>query len=237
MENVTTWPPPGREEDLTRANLEALGHQIRADLAADPDAWYAVIWDSGSAIGDRILRQVVAAEVEKDAAKPAHLRKETRADVFFTDRSDYGTMTAQFVPLVHQFRDLQCHFLITALERRDVDEDTGQVMYGPVFTPAVSSEARASTDIVLRVSQEENDGQMVVIAATRPNPRYRAKDRFDATPIRMADPSFTRIKQYVEGDLTESDDPIQGTLPTGSGPAKSGKIKRGAAATDTTQEN
>lgn len=224
VENVVIWPQPGQEDDLTRENLEALGHKIRDDLREDPDAWYAVVWDSGSAIGDRILRQVVAAEVAKDQAKPAHLRKDTRADVFFTDRSDYGTMTSQFVPLIHQFRDLQCHFLVTALERRDVDEDTGQVMYGPVFTPAVSSEARASADIVLRVSQEENDGQMVVVAATRPNPRYRAKDRFDATPVRMADPGFGRILQYVEGDLDESTDPIQGTLPTGAGPAKTGKI-------------
>lgn len=224
VDNVVIWPRPGQEEDLTRENLEALGHRIRDDLRTDPGSWYAVVWDSGSAIGDTILRQVVAAEVEKDRAKPAHLRKETRADVFFTDRSDYGTMTSMFVPLVHQYRDLQCHFLITALERRDVDEDTGQVMYGPVFTPAVSSEVRASADIVLRVSQEDNDGQTVVVAATRPNPRYRAKDRFDATPHRMADPSFTRVLGYVEGTVEESNDPVQGTLPTGAGPAKSGKI-------------
>lgn len=225
VENVVTWPQPGHEDELTREGLEALGHRIRADLQEDPDAWFAVVWDSGSAIGDRILRQVVAAEVAKDAAKPAHLRKDTRADVFFTDRSDYGTMTAQFVPLVHQFRDLQCHFLITALERRDVDEDTGQVMYGPVFTPAVSNEVRASADVVLRVAQEEGEDGMVVVANTRPNPRYRAKDRFNAVPHRMADPSFTRVKQYIEDGLVPENDPVQGTLPTGPAP-KAGKIQK-----------
>lgn len=244
VENISVWPPAGQEELLTRAGLEELGHKLRDDLREDPDAWYAVVWDSGSAIGDRILRQVVAAEVAKDAAKPAHLRKETRADVFFTDRSDYGTMTSQFVPLVHQFRDLQCHFLVTALERRDVDEDTGQVMYGPVFTPAVSSEVRASADLVMRVSQEEapepHQG-MVVVAATRPNPRYRGKDRFDATPIRFINPSFTRTLAYVEGELTEADDKAQIMMATAVAAApKSGKInKRGAApvAADTNQEN
>jgi len=223
---VTTWPPAGQEDLLTRDGLEALGYKIREDLAADPAAWFAVVWDSGSAVGDRILRQIVAEEVAKDAAKPAHLRKDFRSDPFFTDRSDYGTLSSQLVPLVEQYRDLRCHFLITALERRDVDDDTGQVMYGPVFTPAVSSGVRAAADLVLRVAQEEGEDGMVVVASTRPNPRYRAKDRFGATPIRMADPSFTRVLGYVEGSITEQDDTTQQTLPTGSAPAKSGKIKK-----------
>jgi len=226
ISQVTVWPPAGQEDLLTRAGVEALGYKLREDLAADPTAWYAVVWDSGSAIGDKILRQIVAAEVEKDSAKPAHLRKDFRADPYFTDRSDYGTLSSQLVPLIHQYRDLQCHFLITALERRDVDDDTGQVMYGPVFTPAVSSEARASADVVIRVSQEEGDGEMVVVGATRPNPRYRGKDRFGATPIRFADPSFTRVLGYVEGEIDEQNDPIQNTLPATVAAKASGKIKK-----------
>lgn len=215
VENIVTWPPPGQEDLLTRAGLEGLGYRLRQDLRDDPKSWYAVVWDSGSAIAEKVLRQVVRAEVAKNAALPEHKQKPSRADEFFTDLSDYGTMTAQMVPLIQQYRDLQCHFLVTALERRDVDEDTGQVMYGPVFTPAVSSAIRADMDVVIRVRQAESeDGtEMVVIGATRPNDRYRGKDRFGATPIRMADPSFTRVLSYVEGELDEANDPTQKTLP------------------------
>lgn len=215
VEKVVTWPPPGHEDLLTRAGLEGIGYKVRQDLRDDPTSWYAVVWDSGSAVADRVLRQVVRAEVAKNAALPEHKQKPSRADEFFTDLSDYGTMTAQMVPLIQQFRDLQCHFLVTALERRDVDEDTGQVMYGPVFTPAVSSAIRADMDLVIRVRQAEAEGggEMVVIGATRPNDRYRGKDRFGATPIRMADPSFNRVLDYVEGRITEQDDPTQKTLP------------------------
>lgn len=222
VDQVVVWPPRGHEDQLTRAGIEGLGYKLRQDLRDDPKAWYAVVWDSGSAIAEQVLRQVVRAEVAKNAALPEHKQKPSRADEFFTDLSDYGTMTAQMVPLIQQYRDLQCHFLVTALERRDVDEDTGQVMYGPVFTPAVSSAIRADVDIVVRVRQAESaDGDaMVVIGATRPNDRYRGKDRFGATPIRMADPGFTRILDYVEGRLTEADDPIQKTLPPVTGGRK-----------------
>jgi hypothetical protein len=213
VDNLVIWPKPGHEEHLTRDNLEELALQVRQELRDDPTAWFAVLWDSGSAIAERLLRDIVIAEVAKNAAKPSHQQKDSRADKFFTDLSDYGTLTAQMQELVVLYRDLRCHFLITALERRDVDEDTGQVMYGPVFTPAVSSTVRADMDLVVRVRQTDNDGEQVIIGATRPNDRWRGKDRFGATPARMADPNFVRIRDYVEGRLTETDDPVQKTLP------------------------
>lgn len=203
--NISVFPPKGRSELLTEANLERLFWQVKADLDRDPGAWYAVAWDSVTEIGSALLRQIVEREVAKNAALPegSAKRKDFRESADFTDRGDYGVLSNQMLPLLRKYRDLPCHFLVTALERRDEDEDTGRVMYAPATTPAVQTALLGYVDVAIRVKNDagEDEPEPRFVGRTRPARNTRAKDRFGVTPPVLPDPSFEQVRAYIDGDL------------------------------------
>jgi hypothetical protein len=132
-------------------------------------------------------------------------------DPDFIDRADYGTMSKLFRDMLRKFRDLPCHFAITALERRDVDDDSGKVQYGPSVTPGLQTDLLGYVDFVIMTKAEDEDGPFRGL--TRSNSRYRAKDRFDVLPKIMVDPTFLRVMDYVTGEMDMDDpstDPEQG---------------------------
>jgi hypothetical protein len=216
LDSIVPWPPRGREDELTIANLESLAWQIRAQLQADPNAWYAVVWDSITEIYEVAVGGVRAAEFEKNANAPVAKQKEYRNDPYFTDISDYGTATAQMRHLLRLYRDLPCHFLVTALERRDVDDDTGKVQYGPAVGPAFQKDLLGYMDITinaeateLRIGADKKvDLRDEFTGRTRSDGLSRAKDRLKALPRFMPVPTFERVVDYVEDRITEDSDPL-----------------------------
>ena len=222
--NISIFPPPGRPELLTVDNLERLFWQVQAELHDDPDAWYAVAWDSVTEIVTKLLRDIVEREVAKNNALPegSGKRKDYRESADFTDRSDYGVVSNQVLPLLRKYRDLPCHFLMTALERRDVDEDTGRVMYGPSTTPAIQNALLGYVDIAMRVQNMagENDVEPHFVARTRPAKTTRAKDRFGVTPPVLENPTFERVHAYLTGELTYEPPAEEEASPAPAEPAK-----------------
>lgn len=204
---VVLWPNPDKGERVSFDGLERLLIKIHRDLTRDPRSWKGVGFDSLTEITKVLLEDIVT----RQYAKAQRAGKDR--DRFFIDRSDYGEMSEQVRLLIRRFRDLPCHFAATALERRDTDEDSGKVMYGPALTPALQTDVLGYVDLVLYVRAEEietADGPTTEFRAlTRPQGRFRAKDRFDATPRVLIDPTFARVHGYVVGDLEEADDPIQ----------------------------
>lgn len=233
--NISVFPPPGHPELLTVDNLERLFWQVQDDLRRDPDAWFAVVWDSVTEIGTALLRNIVDREVAKNAALPegSAKRQPHRESADFTDRSDYGVLSNQMLPLLRKYRDLPCHFLATALERRDVDEDTGRVMYGPATTPAVQTALLGYVDVAARVQNVagENDELPRFVARTRPARTTRAKDRFGVTPPVMEDPTFQRVLQYVTGELTYEPPEADEVAPAAVEPAKKTPARKRTATT------
>lgn len=132
-------------------------------------------------------------------------------DEHFVDISDYGTMSKMFRDLLRKFRDLPCHFVVTALERRDVDKDTGKPQYGPAVTPGLQSDLMGYVDWVLMMKAADEDGPFR--ALTRANSRYRAKDRYDVLPKVIAEPMMDRLIGYLAGEIVEDEDPFQADLP------------------------
>lgn len=199
------WPTPG--DAITFDRLEALFLKLQADLTEDPKSWAGVGFDSLTEIHKTLLDDIV----QNAVAKAARAGKDR--DRFFTDRADYGVMTEQVRLLVRRFRDLPCHFGITCLERRDQDDDTGKIFYGPALTPALQTDVLGYVDLVIRTEGDElqtEDGPVTEFTGlTRPQGRYRAKDRFDATPRLLVDPDFLRIHAYVTGIIDETSDPAQ----------------------------
>lgn len=200
-DRIVIWPDPKRHERATHQGLDRIHRKIKSDLAKDPDSWFAVGFDSATEIHQAILDSVQQKRVT------AVMNRGQDVDPDFVDIADYGTMSKLFRDILRKFRDLPCHFVVTALERRDIDKDTGRPQYGPAVTPGLQTDLLGYVDFVLMCKAEDEDGPFR--ALTRANSRYRAKDRFDILPKVMVDPTLDRIIAYVDGKLTPEDDPEQ----------------------------
>jgi hypothetical protein len=207
VSRIMVWP--ANNETVTHAGLIEVYTQVKADLEKDPKSWIGVVLDSATEIVPALIDQVSASRIQKAAMKGLVI---DGVDGFFTDISDYGTMTKMFRDLLRKFRDLPTHFVITALERRDVDEDTGKVHYGPAVTPSIQTDLLGFVDLVMTCFAADEDEKQPFRALTRAAGKYRAKDRLGILPLVMVDPSIPRILQYEAGTLTEDKDPRQKEL-------------------------
>lgn len=202
VSRIYLWPNDG--QPITHGGLVEVYNQLKADLDTDPKSWAGVIVDSATELVPVLIDQVAKDRMEKSARKGVVIEG---IDEFFTDRSDYGTMSKMFRDILRKFRDLPTHFVITALERRDVDDDTGKVQYGPAVTPGVQADLLGYVDLVLACfSADETHPYR---ALTRSAGKYRGKDRLGVLPAVLAEPTIPRILQYEEGTLTEENDGLQ----------------------------
>lgn len=201
---VVLWPDPSKHQRVTHASLDAIHRRIKADLEADPESWGGVVFDSATEIHMALLDHVQQKRVRAVQSRGVDV------DPDFVDIADYGTMSKLFRDVLRKFRDLPCHFVVTALERRDVDKDTGKPQYGPAVTPGLQSDLLGYVDFVLMCKAGDEDGPFR--ALTQANSRYRAKDRFDVLPKVMVDPFLDRVVHYVEGGLDRDNDPEQARL-------------------------
>lgn len=199
---IVVWPRPGVR--ATKDLLQALYRKLRADLEADPQSWLGIGFDSVTEVATLFRENATA-------ARQAQLRAANRTfDPDFIDRADYGVQSDHVKRLLRAFRDLPCHFAMTALER--IDDDG---MVGPDVNPAVASGILGYPDLVLYCRatvptvESDEDDLPEFRAATRSGSRYRAKDRFGYLPKVLADPTLPRIAAYIDGSLTEDQDTLQ----------------------------
>lgn len=214
---IQIWPNPKNGERVTRKGLDAVYRKVKADLEKDPESWIGVGFDSITEIHQAVLDGVQRARVQ------AIINKGAEADEDFVDISDYGTMSKMVRDLLRKFRDLPCHFVVTALERRDIDKDTGKPQYGPAVTPGLQTDLLGYVDFVIMCKSADEDGPGRGL--TRANSRYRAKDRFDVLPKVLAEPTLERIIGYLVDDLTEDTDPVQEHLPKRAVKAQDKKVE------------
>jgi len=202
-ENILVWPKPGTP--ITYEGIEDLYFTIKAELEDDPKAYEGVVFDSATDVVVGMVDAVSDDRVTKARSRGAVIDV---FDSFFVDRSDYGTMAKMFRRVARRFRDLPCHVVFTALERRDVDEDTSSVSYGPSVPPAVQTDLLGYVDIVINTKAADEDRDYFR-GATKKASTFRAKDRLDMLPKVLVDPTMERILAYVNEDITEDDDPLQ----------------------------
>lgn len=207
---IVIWPKPG--EPVTHEGLERIYNLMRDDLSRDPNSWYGVVFDSITEITNLLL---------ENAVKGRHQRLDNAGRTYnpnLVELDDYGVMTQQARKLIRRFRDLPCHFVVTALERANDDPTRGPIGVGPAVTPAFAADLLGYVNMVLytratvpTVGEEESENTPPIQyrALTRPHTRYRAKDRLDVLPVVLANPSFPRILGYVNGELREEEDPLQ----------------------------
>jgi hypothetical protein len=200
VENIELWPPPG--EPILYSTLEEEWLRIRELLHTEPDAYAGVVIDSVTELTIRLLDEV------RTAANAKAQRTGRARDEWSIELADYGVMTEQVRWLMRRFTDLPCHLAMSALARRDQDHD-GQVAYGPAVTPALQINLRGWMDLVCWTSVGVVGDEEEYRGCFRHHGKYEAKDRYDATPKWLIDPSFDRVLAYVNGELTDSEDERQ----------------------------
>lgn len=205
VEKIQVLPNKAAGQELTFDLLEGLFWEAKAQLEKEPGSINGFVWDSITEIHKKLLENITGEKVELAAS----LGQER--DRWFIDRSDWGTMSDQVRMLLRRFRDLPCHFVCTALERRDVDDD-GNVKYVPAITPALQTDLLGFVDIVCHTTVEEVGKEDLGVGSFRPIGKYRGKDRFQIVPRRLAVPSFERVFGYVNESLTPGTDEVQAAV-------------------------
>lgn len=203
VENIDVWPPEGNAGHISFETIETEVYipirKMKED--GDPDCPIGVVFDSFTEIANRLVKQAADEGTIRDQAKG-----KTRGR-FQVNIEDYGTSTQMIRQLLRMFRDLGIHVIITALERRDQDDD-GFVQYGPALGPAAANDTMGMVDVVIWTQDEElgPDSKQFFTGTTRPRERHRAKDRFGVLPVRMIEPSADRVIGYLRGEIDKTND-------------------------------
>lgn len=190
-------------------------YKIRTDLYDEPGSWSAIVLDSATELTRVWLESIVDGkyqEVERTAA--ARGESPDPKNRFFVSRDYYGQTTQQWQRILRDVADLPCHVAFTAHVRRDVDEDDGMVRYGPDLPPAMQANLMGHVGVLIHTKEAGAfaDGRTVLVGYTHNSGKFVTKDRLNSLPRVLAFPTLDRVIGYVEGDLTEDNDPVQQEL-------------------------
>lgn len=202
---VSVWPSAKDNKPVTYDSVQKVVRWLKKTLKDDPAAVETLVVDSGTELSNLLITLAGDNRVEQKGITDTF-------EKFEQDFRDNGMAGKMFRRLLRELRDLPCHVIITAHKRRDVDEDTARVTYGPAVSPAIQVDLAGQMDIMLYTRAAE--GSRPYRAMVRGSSKYMTKDTFDALPDVLADPSVDRIFEYVFGDLTVETDPVQETLTT-----------------------
>jgi hypothetical protein len=175
--------------------------------------------DFAGVVFDSITHQVakVRKQLRTDHYNSAVRKAEARGEEYdkpknWMPRELYGDLAEEIGEIIEHFHDLPLHLAFTAHERRDIDENSGDVTYGPATTPAVQQFLVGYVDVLMwtRNVGRYEDGRPVLIGTTANGGARQVKDRLGVLPSpHMVYPTMDRIVGYVTGELTESKDPLQ----------------------------
>lgn len=191
-DQIQLWPGDGTR--ITTEMLTELHEQLSAILEQNPNALYAVVFDSITEIHHVLRENATAKRVENSRVV---------VDPDYVDREDYNRMTTQMRRLIRLYRDLPCHVIFTALERT---EDSGEIR--PALSPALATDVMGYVDLVARTQMVQSEP----VARFIPTGTINAKDRLNAFPAVMAIPSFERVEQVATGVLDLGADQLQSDL-------------------------
>jgi hypothetical protein len=218
-ERIAVWPKQGIRPTFDA--LERLVFKVDADLAkwraeGGEKPWCAFDLDSATELIKLMLdnisedgmagRREIERKAREAGVKPPPARN-GRAR-FKAERDDYGLVSGQMRSILRRLRYMDLHFLITALPRRDEDQDTGATMYGPATPPALQQDLLGYADVVIRTEVATNEkGEPEYVGWTKPDENHHAKDRYGALPERLVDPFVDRVLGHIAGDVVGSGDP------------------------------
>jgi len=202
LENIELQPCTSYQQ------MEALYWDVRRRLETKSvEAPIGVCFDSITEVTKVVTERQVAVRVHRKQQEADALMitpKEADINPFRIHLDDYGVMTEQLRHLTRLYRDLPCHFLLSALSRRDVDASGGgetgdAVVYRPGLTPKFGADLVGYMDVVIATKIAAN-GQY--IGVTKPRFGLVGKDRFGVLPTTMVDPQIHRILQVLSEEVS-----------------------------------
>lgn len=200
VKNISVFPGP--KETLNVEGLTELWLKLREALHKDPDAIAGVFWDPVSEIQQIFVEALAAESVEKAE------RSGRERSPWVKDQDNWTTTNAQMRDLIRKFRDLPCHFGMSAPLRRMVDEEDSKVSYMPSVSPGLQNDLFGWMDMVCVTSTAEINGEEEFRGLFRPHGKYKGKDRFNVIPKWLVNPTFDRLVAYQEGDIDADSDPV-----------------------------
>lgn len=171
----------------------------------EPVRWAALVNDSVTEITKTLLDFVIARNVTESTRRAQKRGEEVKINPFQVDVDYYGEVVQEYRALLREMRNLDCHLVFTAQERRDTDKDDGRVKVGPGTLPAIQSELMGYCDIVVHTYREGR----YFLGLTESGTKYMAKDAFGVLPPIMVNPTVDRIVAYMREDVTIDTDPVQ----------------------------
>ena len=191
---------PGEGETLTYDTLREQFIRLREELDVDPNAYAGVVWDSITEIHMQLV----------GLAKDKRIERQRRAgkdpDPTLTTQEDYGHMSTQVRQLMRDFRDLPIHWAVTALPRRNQEGD-GSIRYAPQVTPGLQTDLVGFMDVICWTSLVNVGGEVERrgLFGQGEDPKFTGKDRLDAVPLWLVDPTAERVLKYVDEELVAAD--------------------------------
>ena len=159
---VVLWPEWGYDD------LQQMYVTVKDQLEREPGSIFAVVIDTGTALSQFWLEDVVRFELDR----PGNKRKDRT--VFDVYQDDYGTLAEMFKTLItRQLYQLPCH-VVTVCHNRESEDETGSVRVGPALSPAAQLSLMTYSDWILRMETDRH-GNRITHAA--PTGRYEAGDR------------------------------------------------------------
>lgn len=215
IECLKIWNPPGNGV-ITYEKLEQLYFRTAARLREDPASVKGVIMDSGTEITNKILEAASWTMYEREQRNQRKAEEDKRYSPEVTELQDYGLMTTQMRKLIRKFRDLPCHFAMTALETEAQGEGEfshSKKQAAPEFTPKLRTSILGYMDVALRLTSEtlplgEQEQETLITARTKPSALVRGKDRLGVLPRDMPEPRFDRLVDYINGEVVWADDEV-----------------------------
>ncbi len=197
--------------NVTSALMMEKFWQIKARLDDQPGFYSGAVLDTLGVLVNKEVAAIRKRDYEKAVAKAEAAGEEYEGpprNKFGKAWDVFGEMTADLREVIENYVDLPMHLVFTSHVRRDDDEDTASVQYGPASSPAVQHDVIAWFDTIIRT---ERRGKFFIgHTVASDDGRWLAKDRDDALPRPIMNlPTMERIIAYINGDLTEKNDPIQ----------------------------
>lgn len=173
--------------------------QLGAKLEEEPGAFVGVLVDSVSEMAKRFTENLTRARHAK------RTRSGMVDDEFEIQLEEHGRATEQLRRVARNLRDLPCHTVFTALEKRDKDGD-GMVQYRPSLGPKFSDDLRSFVNVMIHTEiHKDPDGKLLRVGFTQAHGKYKSKDNLGILPEYMLDPTFLRLTQLANGELTTED--------------------------------
>ena len=150
---------------------------VKAELEADPNAFFAVGIDTGTALVHFLVEEAVRTSMATPAMQNNHPNR-SPLDVF---QDDYGTMTEMIKSTItRKLFQLPCHVVIICHSTRRENED-GLIRVGPAMPPAAGQALFTYSDWVLQMTREEKgkNNESVRFIRAAPKGQIEAKDRYN----------------------------------------------------------